>query len=1189
MNETPFKRFFSDEAVDLAAELLRSSRSVETTAEKAENKQLAAMIQDESGKNFTISLADQVFRIRKDTNAAHVFCNIIQTYGIPEYLSWTEKAALRVSYYAVQICPWLVIPAVSMMTRFQARKVILDSSHQALTTHIDNRKQAHFQLNINQLGEAVLGEQEAQQRIADVVALLENPDIDYVSIKISNLYSQIHVLAFEHTLEQICERLRILYRCAIAHGNVDSTGKKQAKFINLDMEEYRDVELTKLAFQTVLSEDEFLHLKAGIVLQAYLPDTHEIQIELTKWAQDRIAQGGAPIKIRLVKGANLAMEKVDAEIHGWTATPYSSKAEVDANFKRMVEYGSQKEHAQAVHLGIASHNLFDIAWAMLLRAENKVEAFVSFEMLEGMAAQQARIVNQKTRDLIFYAPIVSKKNFSHALAYLVRRLDENTHPQNFLYHSFNLKVGSRAWRQQEELFRDAVRERHQVSIGARRKQNRNREHRLFDLNEAFANEPDTDFILPENREWIATALEEWQVETFSPIPLVIDGSTYQSNDLASSSDPGETLAKPSSTHLQQTNKLYQFYRAEPAQVEQALKAAQKAQPSWEGLGLAKRRQILAKAAELIAQKRGQLIAAMQQDAGKNIHEADVEVSEAIDFANYYARGFDQLPAGLHTKSKGVVAVVSPWNFPFAIPIGGCMAALIGGNSVIFKPAPETVLSAWLGAEILWEAGVPKDVLQFVPAPDNHIGLSLVTDSRIAAMIFTGSSQTAALFQETRPELPIYAETSGKNMLLVTDAADTDLAAKDLISSAFGHAGQKCSACSLALLTAPVYDDANFLTQLYDAAHSLSVGPAKDSKNAVNTLIQAPQGDLKRILIDNELEKGQRWLLKPKMLEGNPRLWSPGILLGVKPEHWITKAELFGPVLALLRFEDFESALQFQNSSDFGLTGGLHSLYSKEINQWRDTIEVGNAYINRGITGAIVNRQPFGGWKKSSIGPGAKAGGRNYVYQFVELEEQSLACESAIITDAQSQFIGQTHKLISQPEQSLKAAAMSYQFWQEQEFLIEHDAANLSCESNVFRYVARETIALRCSEQIEQDLEEQQSLIRFVLAALSTQVPLEISTPKLTPLLQECAALKQVTVIQESNSTLTQRIEQGVSWDLLRSHAAVELPIQQASNQAGIAILADKVSSQGRIELLAFYQEQSISETMHRYGNPIQRS
>jgi RHH-type proline utilization regulon transcriptional repressor/proline dehydrogenase/delta 1-pyrroline-5-carboxylate dehydrogenase len=454
-------------------------------------------------------------------------------------------------------------------------------------------------------------------------------------------------------------------------------------------------------------------------------------------------------------------------------------------------------------------------------------------------------------------------------------------------------------------------------------------------------------------------------------------------------------------------------------------------------------------------------------------------------------------------------VTPPWTFPCAIPCGGVLAARAAGYAVIIKPAPEVVQSGWEMVRCLWQAGLPKDALQFLPCPDNEVGQLLVSSPEIDGVILTGSSQTADLFQSWRPDLPLFAETSGKNALVITESADPDLAIKDLVKSAFGHAGQKCSAASLAFIEAGLYDDETFLNQLRDAAASLPVGEATDPAAIVTPLIQEPSPDLLRGL--TTLDEGESWLLEPK--QHGPRLWSPGIRLGVKPQSWVHRTELFGPVLALIRVKNLDEAIALQNSSDFGLTGGLHSLDPGEIARWRESVEVGNAYINRPITGAIVQRQPFGGWKRSSVGPGAKAGGPNYLVQFSRWEETGLPGRLAEPSPEVRELLKEM-----QADERLTATARSYAYWWREEFSREHDPSALLGESNHFRYqVAPEVVAANPS-------------------------PLQILA----------AATVGTRIVSESDHPLAKR-------------------------------LPKKALANGRLELLHYLHEQSISETTHRHG------
>src|SRR5256885_16365128 len=372
-------------AVELAEALLREARAQQTADEHAQAKKLARMMADPHGKELTIALADQAFRSHRPARIADQLRHLLEQYGVPSYMDWWERGALALGGVMSYYLPSLVVPPIVARLRHETQNVILPGEEDDLKRYLEERRRDGMRLNLNQLGEAILGEAEAARRLEAYCALLARDDVEYISVKVSSVFSQIDLVAFRPTVARVAERLRTLYRVAARHRYVHPDGRVTPKFINLDMEEYRDLDLTVTAFREVLDEPEFLALSAGVVLQAYLPDSHRVQRALTEWARDRHRRGGAPIKLRIVKGANLAMERIESAVHGWPQAPYETKPEADANYKRMLEDGCPPEHADAVHLGIASHNLFDVAYGLVLREAHHVEPWVEFEMLEGMA------------------------------------------------------------------------------------------------------------------------------------------------------------------------------------------------------------------------------------------------------------------------------------------------------------------------------------------------------------------------------------------------------------------------------------------------------------------------------------------------------------------------------------------------------------------------------------------------------------------------------------------------------------------------------------------------------------------------------------------------------------------------------------------------------------------------------------
>lgn len=1055
-------------AVRRAEQLLETALEQQTAAERAEADQLGRMMNDASGKAFIFAMVDQVFRSRDAATSARRWRKLLQRFGLPDHLPLVDRALMLLGAAGSFLLPGLVMKAVAARMRRDSARVILPGEKTSLHRYLAGRGSAGFRINLNHLGEAVLGEEEARQRLEAVLAHLADPAVDYVSVKISAIFSQINLVAWHQTLAAIQERLRLLYRAAM----------KDGKFVNLDMEEYRDLALTTAAFRSVLDEPEFHRYSAGIVLQAYLPDSFAALQELTQWALHRVEKGGAPVKVRLVKGANLAMEAVEAELHGWNAAPYSTKADTDANFRRMMEFACQPGHAKAVSLGVASHNLLDVALALTLREECGVEGRVEIEMLEGMANHQARAVRDAAAGLLLYAPAVLRHDFLSAMAYLVRRLDENTTPENFLRDMFAMRPGSPEWENQKQRFVRGWNDRHRVSTASRRSLAKSPPDA-----DDFHNSTDTDFTQPHARAALSAAIAAWQPENIPALP----------------------------------------------DLEMMLQTAGKARPAWEALGVSGRARILDRAAEVMEAQRFTTLACLRVDGKKAAVEADAEVSEAVDFARYYARTAEP-PRGVSAQALGIVAVVSPWNFPYAIPAGGVLAALMAGNSVILKPARATAQAAWLLARQLWEAGVPRGVLHFFPC-DGATGQRLLTDARIAACILTGGHETARKFHGWRPSLPLFAETSGKNALVITAQADRELAIKDLVRSAFGHSGQKCSAASLAILQAEVYDDPAFRRQLRDAAASLHAGSSTDPRSIITPLVVSPGDDLKRAL--TTLDDGEEWLLQPQQLGDDPCAWSPGIKLGVRPGSWFHLTECFGPVLGLMRADSLAQATEWQNATDFGLTAGIHTLDPDEVEWWKERIQAGNLYINRPITGAIVRRQPFGGWKKSCIGPGAKAGGPNYVLSFTRLANAS-------------------------------TSANDYrEAWQDH-FSKAHDPSALRCESNVFRYRPCRGVILRMNPSDPSDAPHLAKL-----AAETCGVPWVISHAS-----------------EESDAAFIARLpDLAKHAEFFRTLSTPSDEILRAAHELGLNWINAPILTSGRIELTRWLREQSISQTSHRYGLP----
>ncbi len=1234
------ERRLTDEAVALAQRWTVESAEVE--ADPAAER-LAGVLKDPNGLPFTIGFVDGVMR-PESLSAAASHLNRVAPL-VPGFLPWYLRSAVRVGGAVAPVLPTPVVPIARRVLREMVGHLVVDARPDKLGAAIEQLRAGGARLNLNLLGEAVLGEDEALRRLDGIHELIRRPDVDYVSVKVSAIASHISMWAFDEVVDKVVERLRPLYLTAAGDGT----------FINLDMEEYRDLDLTIAVFTRLLEDPGLRLLEAGIVLQAYLPDALPALERLTAWAQQRVDAGGARIKVRLVKGANLAMERVDAVMHGWTLATYDAKVDSDANYVRCLRYALDPANTRAVRIGVAGHNLFDIAYAWLLAGITGVRADVEFEMLLGMAQGQVAAVTREVGHVLLYVPVVRPDEFDVAISYLVRRLEENASSDNFLSAAFDLADDPAMFARERDRFIASLARADDpaLDIGPKREQDRVAEAAALSgptgadgeesprtrarLRRAAASGDDaglTQAVIGIARSATSTGtapVEPAVPEQVFGAEAFVETAVFapRQTDARSTGAPGFRNT-PDSDPALPANRTWArriLQRIETSRAGDATIAAARvddepqlqaiiaqvtdAAAAWGALPAAERSGVLTAAARALEARRGELIEVAASETGKVFAEADVEVSEAVDFANYYAataRELDSVSGAVFEPAR-LTVVTPPWNFPIAIPAGGVLAALAAGSGVVFKPAPQARRCAAVVAEALWEAGVPREVLALVDIDEGGLGQTLVSHPAVDRVILTGSWETAALFRSWRPDLPLLAETSGKNAMIVMPTADLDLAASDLIKSAFGHAGQKCSAASLAILVGPVGHSRRFARQLVDAANSLRVGPPSDPLSEVGPVVEVPRGKLEWAL--TTLDEGEQWLVEPRRVEGAPeyrgRLWTPGIRVGVQPGSRFHHEEFFGPVLGVMHATSLSHAIELQNAVAYGLTAGLYTQNPDDLALWLDRVEAGNLYVNRGITGAIVQRQPFGGWKRSSVGAGAKAGGPNYLVGLGRWRATSGSPASATLhlrgldTRIASLIEAAQPSLDYEAFEWLRRGALSDAIAWDREFGQVKDVSGLGVERNLFRYRPIGSVALRATADATW-----QAVLRVVVAGLRAGSTLTLSAPVGLPTaVRRVLADEGVAVYVESDEQWLQRI---TAPDDLLDAVADEAPaprpdrvrlIGQAESVAALhalvatavggdpdlAVYDNEVTTAGRLELLPFLHEQSVTITAHRFGNP----
>jgi RHH-type proline utilization regulon transcriptional repressor/proline dehydrogenase/delta 1-pyrroline-5-carboxylate dehydrogenase len=503
----------------------------------------------------------------------------------------------------------------------------------------------------------------------------------------------------------------------------------------------------------------------------------------------------------------------------------------------------------------------------------------------------------------------------------------------------------------------------------------------------FVNEPLLELRRAEVRAGAIEALAALDAQLPLDVPMLI-GTELVDGEPFASVDPGDPARVVARAHA-----------ATAAHVDAALAHAVEGQRAWSARSAADRAAVLRRAAEVLRGRRLELAALAVRECGKPWPEADGDVCEAIDFLEYYAAGAEaldrgraliQLPGERNTMryaGRGVTAVIAPWNFPLAIAAGMTSAALATGNAVVLKPAEQAPACAKAVVDALHAAGVPHDALSLLPGGDEP-GRALVADPRVHTIVFTGSCAAGRSILESAAKVrdgqfhikKVVAEMGGKNVVIVDADADLDDVVPALLSSAFGFAGQKCSAASRVLVHAQIADA--LIARLAGAMATLQVGPAEDFATDLGPVIDAAaQARVRRYAAQGATAATSVTAVEDRLPVGDGFYVAPTLLAGLPDEHPVIADEIFGPVLALQPVASIEEACAKVDASPFALTGGLFSRSPRTVELVSARTPVGNLYVNREITGAMVGRQPFGGGRLSGTGP--KAGGPDYLLQFAE--------------------------------------------------------------------------------------------------------------------------------------------------------------------------------------------------------------
>ena len=869
---------------------------------------------------------------------------------VPTVMKWGARSAGIIGKLTGKVMNMLIRSNLEGMAK---QFIIGENVKDALKTIKKIRKNG-FTFTVDILGEATVSQKEAiaymDMYLELLAALQENcrkwapidgHDLDWgyaplvnISVKPSALFSQTDPMDFEGSVRGVQQRLEIIYRKVIEMGG----------FLQIDMEHHRFKDITLEVYRRMRASLEFRHYQHfGIVLQSYLRETDTDLKNLLQWARD----SELSISIRLVKGAYWDYEKVIARLNGWEIPVYMNKAETDAAFERHSRL--ILENQDICYFACGSHNIRSISAVMEIAEElNVSDDRYEFQVLYGMAEPVRKGLLHVAGRVRLYAPY---GDLLPGMAYLVRRLLENTANESFLRQTFVEET------EVEQLMENPLSTLERAFLTGTSPA---KKHLPPDR---FTNEPFADFTKAEVRTAFTQAIFEVRQNLGRTYPLHIGGRDITTTDLIPSVNPAEP-----------DEVIGLVCQASTKEVDLAIAEARAALPAWKALSAQERAQYLFKAADIARKKIYELSAWQVLEVGKQWGQAQADVTEAIDFLEYYGREMIRLgsphrmgrAAGemnhLVYQPKGIAAIIAPWNFPLAISCGMSAAAIVAGNPVLYKPAgPSSVVGHTL-LTLFQEAGLPPGVFNYVPGRGAVMGDYLVEHPDVAMIAFTGSMEVghriinkASVVQPGQVQIKrVVAELGGKNAIIIDDDADLDEAVRQVITSAFALQGQKCSACSRVIVVAPIYE--KFIERLVQAADSIAIGPAEDPANFMGPVIDEKAQKLISEYIT--LAKQEGHLLLCRDVPENGYYVPLTIVDGITPEHRLAQEEIFGPVLAVMKVTDIDQAIDWADSTRFGLTGAIFSRSPSHLEKARKSFNVGNLYLNRGCTGALVERHPF---------------------------------------------------------------------------------------------------------------------------------------------------------------------------------------------------------------------------------------
>lgn len=1103
-------------AADFADESIATVRGwlAESAEPEPQARRLAAILADPDGLAFTTAFVDGVVRPAGLRVAARNF--ELLSRRPPAALPRTLRIVVQLGGGFAVLLPWPLVPLARRVFRRMVNHLVLDSQPKRLAASVQALREGSGGVILSPLGEGSVSTAEADRRLAEAMELLGRDDVDALSIKLSAVAGGSNLWAFDESVARIVDRLVPLYQLAAA--------STPPKLVTIDSELSRDLGLTLAVFTTLLDRPALGSLEAGITLPSYLPDALPAYQHLLEWAQKRRAEGGAGIVVRLVKGAKLPLERIESELNGWPLATWASKGETDSHFIRMLEHALRPGATESVRLAVASHNLFDVALAWHLAQARGVEDRLEFEMLLGMATAQRDAVARLVGGVRLYAPTVASDEFGAAVAYLVRRLEENAGGENFLAVAERLAGDEQLFEREVARFVESLDHVDDEVEGT---------HRVVPalVAETAEHQPLTDPAIEANRVWARQIVQRARVSTLG-------------------------VAGAAAAEVRDT-----------AGLETIVAITARAGESWGTRPAAERSALLHEVGLVLAAYRGRFVEVLLSERGMLLPQADAEVSSAIDLAHYYARRcleLEQLenarflPAGLIVLSDGSTLTQL---------VSGALSALAAGSGAIIAPAAGAGRTAAVVAEALWEAGVAHGLLALAVLPTPELSAALVRHPVVDTVISPGIASPRA-------------------SIIVAPSADPAQAVADVVASAFAQSGQSEASAGLVIVVGTAAETQALRHAIVDASRSLRVGSEFELATQLGPLSSPAQGEARAAL--TTLGPGESWLLRPEPLGDDGRLWSPGIREGSD-----TSSPARVPVFTLAHAETLAAAIELQNASPGGVAG-LHSLDSDEIELWLEAVDSADLVVNRPTSSGSSTRQPAGGW----LGSAAKTGGPNALlalggWQPLFAEPGASVRLSGIVAPALALIEAAQPSMQFVEFDLVRAGARSDESAWWSEYGLARDLSGVDAQRTVLRYRPVD-VTVRLAEGASAA-----QLVRVLAAAaragarvsISSAVPVAAGIVRLVS--GPASPLAVDGIVVETEARWLARVQAGqVTSTRIRliggdegALAAVLGTTAMHPDAVSIAVFAAPVTTSGRLELLPFLREQSLSLTAHRYGSP----